>query len=255
MSGLVEGLVALVTGAGSGIGAASARLFAAEGAKVAVADIDGDKAATVAAEIAGAGADVDAFGLAVDVADEESVASMVGAVVERYGRLDCAHNNAGVSSPPFATVDISLAEWNRMISINLTGVFLCVRAELDVMVRQGSGAIVNTSSGAGVVPAPGRAHYTAAKHGVLGLTKVVAKEHAASGIRVNAVLPGIIHTPMIEASFGDDQAVWDGVARSVPSGRLGRPDEVAQAAVWLCSPRAGYVNGESLVVDGATITR
>lgn len=253
MSGLVEGLVALVTGAGSGIGAASARLFAAEGAKVAVADLDGDRAADVAAGIVAAGGD--AFALTVDVADEDSVVAMVGAVVDRYGRLDCAHNNAGVSSPPFATIDMSLAEWNRMISINLTGVFLCVRTELEVMVRQGSGAIVNTSSGAGVVPAPGRAHYTAAKHGVLGLTKVVAKEHAAHGVRVNAVLPGIIHTPMIEASFGDDRAVWDGVARSVPAGRLGLPDEVAQAAVWLCSPRASYVNGESLVVDGATITR
>jgi NAD(P)-dependent dehydrogenase (short-subunit alcohol dehydrogenase family) len=180
---------------------------------------------------------------------------MVAAVVERFGRLDCAHNNAGVSSPPLATIDMTLDEWNRMLSVNLTGVFLCVREELKVMVPQRSGAIVNTSSGAGVVPAPGRPHYTAAKHGVLGLTKVVAKEHAADGIRVNAVLPGIIHTPMIEASFGDDQAVWQGVAASVPSGRLGRPEEVAQAAVWLCSPRASYVNGESMAVDGATVTR
>ena len=249
----MDGLVALVTGAGSGIGAASARLFAAEGARVAVADVDGDHAAAVAAEIAASGGD--ALAITVDVGDEDSVAAMVGTVVERYGRLDCAHNNAGVSSPPFATVDMTLAEWDRMIGVNLTGVFLCVREELKVMVPQRSGAIVNTSSGAGVVPAPGRPHYTAAKHGVLGLTKVVAKEHAADGIRVNAVLPGIIHTPMIESSFGDNPAMWEGVAKSIPAGRLGLPEEIAQAAVWLCSPRASYVNGESMSVDGATVTR
>lgn len=253
MTGLVEGLVALVTGAGSGIGAASARLFAAEGARVAVVDVEGDKAAAVAAEIIDAGGE--AFSLAVDISDEGAVAGMVATVVERFGRLDCAHNNAGISSPPFATIDMPLDEWNRMITVNLTGAFLCVREELKVMVPQGSGAIVNTSSGAGVVPAPGRPHYTAAKHGVLGLTKVVAKEYAAQGIRVNAVLPGIIHTPMIESSFGDNQAMWDGVARSIPAGRLGLPEEIAQAAVWLCSPRASYVNGESMSVDGATVTR
>jgi len=253
VTGLVQGLVALVTGGGSGIGAASARLFAAEGAQVAVADVDGDRAADVAADIVGAGGE--AIALAVDVADEASVVAMVAAVVDRFGRLDCVHNNAGVSSPPFATIDMTLAEWERMIAVNLTGVFLCVREELKVMVPRRSGAIVNTSSGAGVVPAPGRPHYTAAKHGVLGLTKVVAREHAADGIRVNAVLPGIIHTPMIEASFGDDATIWDGVARSIPAGRLGRPDEVAEAAVWLCSPRASFVNGEAMAVDGATVTR
>ena len=252
-SGLVEGKVALVTGAASGIGEASAKLFAAEGAVVAVADLDGDGAARVAAEIVVAGGIAVSF--AVDVTDEGAVQSMIDEIVSRFDRLDAAHNNAGISGAPSGFADLSLDDWNRMININLTSVFVCMKYELAVMAAQGTGAIVNTSSGAGVVAAPGLPHYTAAKHGVLGLTKCGAQEYARRGVRVNAVLPGSTRTPMIEAFMAASPEIEPMITRSVGRGMLGTPDEIAQAAVWLCSDRASFVNGESMLVDGATICR
>jgi NAD(P)-dependent dehydrogenase (short-subunit alcohol dehydrogenase family) len=252
-SGLVEGKVALVTGAGSGIGEASAKLFAAEGATVAVADLDGEGALRVAAEIEAAGGIARAF--CVDVTDEQAVEAMIGEIVGSFGRLDAAHNNAGISGSPAGFADLSLDDWNRMITINLTSVFLSMKYELAVMAEQGSGAIVNTSSGAGIVAAPGMPHYTAAKHGVLGLTKCGAQEYARRGIRVNAVLPGSTRTPMIEAFMAASPEVEPMITRSVGRGSLGSPDEIAQAAVWLCSDRASFVNGDSMLVDGATVCR
>jgi NAD(P)-dependent dehydrogenase (short-subunit alcohol dehydrogenase family) len=185
-AGLAQGKVALVTGAGHGIGEASARLFATEGAAVAVADLDGDAAERVAAAIEADGGR--AIALTVDVTDEDQVAGMVASVTSLLGGLDAAHNNAGISGSPGTFTDLTLADWRHLIDTNLTSVFLCMKHELAFMSAQGRGAIVNTSSGAGVVAAPGLPHYTAAKHGVLGLTKCAAQEFARAGVRVNAVL-------------------------------------------------------------------
>jgi NAD(P)-dependent dehydrogenase (short-subunit alcohol dehydrogenase family) len=252
-AGLVAGKVALVTGGGSGIGAATASLLAAEGAAVLVVDVDGAAAEGVCSAINEQGGRASAH--AADVTDESQVRAMVAAAVERYGRLDIAHNNAGLSGTPAAFTDLGLEQWDRMIAVNLTGVFLCMKHELAHMVQQGSGAIVNMSSGAGVVAAPGLPHYTAAKHGVLGLTKAAAQEYAAHGIRVNAVLPGTTRTPMIEGFIAANPAMEKLVTRGVARGSLGEPTEVAEAVVWLASDRASFVNGESMLVDGATVCR
>jgi NAD(P)-dependent dehydrogenase (short-subunit alcohol dehydrogenase family) len=252
-AGLVDGKVALVTGAGSGIGEASARLFAQEGASVVVADIDAEAAERVAASIRASGATASA--VAADVTDEADVAAMVQHVLDRFGRLDCAHNNAGISGSMTPFTQLSLDEWNLMIAINLTSVFLCLKHELRVMAEQGFGAIVNTSSGAGVVGFAGLPHYVAAKHGVVGLTKTAASEFARAGIRVNAILPGTTNTPMIQEFLAGNPGVAGMVTGSVGRGSLGEPDEVAQAAVWLCSERASFVSGESMLVDGATVCR
>jgi NAD(P)-dependent dehydrogenase (short-subunit alcohol dehydrogenase family) len=245
--------VALVTGAGRGIGEASARLFAAEGATVVIADIDGSAAESVARSIREAGGEASA--VQADVTAEESVAAMIAEVVGRHGRIDCAHNNAGISGQMTSFTELSLHDWDRMIAINLTSVFLCLKHELLAMVPAGSGAIVNTSSGAGVVGFGGLPHYVAAKHGVLGLTKSAAQEYAKAGIRVNAICPGTTRTPMIESFIAGNPDIERMVTRGIGRGVLGEPDEVAQAAVWLCSDRASFVSGESMLVDGATVCR
>jgi NAD(P)-dependent dehydrogenase (short-subunit alcohol dehydrogenase family) len=250
---MVDGKVALVTGGGRGIGEASARLFAAEGATVVVADIDSSTAEAVATSIREAGGRASA--LQADVTAEESVAAMIAAVLERHGRIDCAHNNAGISGQLTSFTELSLDDWHRMIAINLTSVFLCLKHELLAMVPAGSGAIVNTSSGAGVVGFGGLPHYVAAKHGVLGLTKSAAQEYAKAGIRVNAICPGTTRTPMIESFIAGSPDIERMVTRGIGRGVLGEPDEVAQAAVWLCSDRASFVSGESMLVDGATVCR
>jgi NAD(P)-dependent dehydrogenase (short-subunit alcohol dehydrogenase family) len=250
--GLVDGKVALVTGAAGGIGGASAKLFAAEGAKVMVVDIDGEGAEEVAAAIRKDGGE--AVGRRVDVADEAAVEAMVAAVVDLWGRVDCAHNNAGISDRKSGMTQLALADWQRMIDVNLTSVFLCLKHELRQMVDQGGGAIVNTSSGAGIVGYPPLPHYVAAKHGVLGLTKCAAQEFVRQGIRVNAVLPGLIETPMLRDSMATEELA-EALRASVPRGTLGQPEEVAQAVVWLCSDRASFVSGESMLVDGASVCR
>lgn len=250
---LVEGKVALVTGAGRGIGESSARLFAAEGASVVVADIDGNAALRVAEEIARAGGN--AVAVQADVTDEEQVIAMVATAMEHFGRLDCAHNNAGISGAISNFTELSLKEWNNMIAINLTSVFLSMKHEIPAMLASGSGAIVNTSSGAGVVGFAGLPHYVAAKHGVVGLTKTAALEFAKQGIRVNAILPGTTNTPMIQQFTSDNPDIGRMVAKTVGRGVLGEPDEIAQAAVWLCSDRSSFVSGESMLVDGATVCR
>ena len=251
--GLVEGKIALVTGAGSGIGAATAQLFAQEGAAVAVLDRDADAAARVAAGINSAGGTATAH--EVDVTDGDQVERAIAAIVRTHGRLDIAHNNAGMSGLPMAFTDLSLESWQQMITTNLTSVFLCMQHELRQMVEQGSGSIINTSSGAGVVAAPGLPHYTAAKHGVLGLTKCAAQEYAARGIRVNAVLPGTTRTPMIEGFIGGNPDIEKMVTRGIGRKSMGSADEIAQAVIWLGSDRASFVNGESMLVDGATVCR
>ena len=243
--------VALVTGGGSGIGQATVRLLAARGVQVVVADLDEAAAQSTATDVGAAAAAV-----AVDVADAASVESMVAFTVERFGGLDWACNIAGIAPQPKPFVEHSYDDWRRTIDVNLSGVFFCMQHELRRMLEQGrGGAIVNMSSGAGVVPAPGQPQYTAAKHGVLGLTKQAAQEYAAEGIRVNAVLPGQTETVPMRAYL---DALPDGgerMMRRLPMKRMARPLEIAQAVVWLCSDDASYVNGESLVVDGGLITR
>ena len=248
-----DGEVALVTGAGGGIGAATAHLFAAEGARVVVVDIDRAGAESVATAIVDAGGE--AVGLAADVTDEGQVEAAVALAVERWGRLDCAHNNAGTSGTPAAFTDVTLEDWDAVVRLNLTGVFLCLKHELRVMAPAGRGAIVNTSSGAGVIGFPSLPHYVASKHGVLGLTKTAAQEYARSGIRVNAVCPGTTDTPMMQAFIGGDPGIEKMMKATVPTGELGRPEQVAEAVVWLCSERASFVNGDTMLVDGGTVCR
>ena len=243
--------VAVVTGGGSGIGQATAQLLAARGAQVVVADINGAAAAATATGIGAAAASVQ-----VDVADDASVAAMVALAVERFGGLDWACNIAGIAPEPKPFVDHTYDDWQRTIDVNLSGVFFCMQNELRQMVAQGrGGAIVNMSSGAGVVPAPGQPQYTAAKHGVLGLTKQAAQEYAAAGIRVNAVLPGQTETGPMRAYLDAMPDGGERMLRRLPMKRMATPLEIAQAVVWLCSDEASYVNGDSLVVDGGLITR
>jgi NAD(P)-dependent dehydrogenase (short-subunit alcohol dehydrogenase family) len=192
-----------------------------------------------------------------DVTDESEVERVVRTAVDAWGRLDCAHNNAGLSGVSGAFTDFTIEEWNRVIAINLTAVFLCMKHELRQMVAQSpqGGAIVNTSSGAGVIGFPGLPHYVASKHGVLGLTKTAALEFARQGIRVNAVLPGSTDTPMMRSFIGGNPEIEAFMKGTVPQGELGKPEWLAEAVVWLCSDRAAWVNGESMLVDGGTVSR
>lgn len=252
--GLVAGKVALVTGGASGIGRACAAALAHEGAAaIVVADVDageGEETARLARE-----ASAVASFQKVDVSNEEQVRTLVAGCVEQYGRLDCAINNAGVAGPmgPLHTVDVE--DWNRTLAVNLTGVFLCMKHEIPRMQAQGGGAIVNMASGAGLIATPGMSPYCASKHAILGLTKTAAVENASSGVRVNAVCPGSTDTPMLQASMSLSKDVEKMILASQPGGRLGRPEEIAEAAVWLCSDRASFVSGESMLVDGAAVAR
>ena len=246
-----EGKVALVTGAGSGIGRAIALEFSSRGAHVVAVDVIETGLRETVERCEG-----DALAHIADVSDPDAVEAMVHASVDRWGALDCAVNNAGISPPPKAFVDHTLADWQRTIDVNLTGVFLCMQSEIRRFLAQGNGgAIVNMSSGAGIVAAPGQPQYTAAKHGVLGLTKQAAQEYGKAGIRVNAVLPGNTETPMMRVYLDSSPGVEERMKKMVPLGRLATTNEVAQAAVWLCSGDASFVSGSSLVVDGGMIGR
>jgi NAD(P)-dependent dehydrogenase (short-subunit alcohol dehydrogenase family) len=253
MAGLMEGKVGLITGAATGIGRAAALLFAAEGARVVVADVDEKEARSTVASIGSAGGDAAFF--RVDVSDESQVISLVEHTVDRFGRLDYAVNNAGIAGPTAALHQVELADWSRTIATNLGGVFLSMKHEIIQMQRQGFGAIVNTASGAGIVATPGMAPYCASKHGILGLTKTAAVENAALGIRVNAICPGATDTPMMQATMAIDPSVKKMILKSMPGGRMGEPAEIAEAALWLCSDRASFVSGEAMLVDGGTVAR
>ena len=252
-AGLLEGKVALVTGGASGIGRATALALAREGARVAVADTAAAEGERVAEEIRKAGGG--AFFQRTDVTQEADVAALVKRAVAELGRLDCAVNNAGVTGGGGAVQELPLEVWSRTLAINLTGVFLCMKHELAVMRAQGAGAIVNMASGAGVIAVPGLAAYCASKHGVLGLTKTAAVENARTGVRVNAILPGSTDTPMLQAAMGSDPKLRRIIESSSAAGRLGLPEEIAEAAVWLCSDRASFVSGESMLVDGGAVAR
>jgi NAD(P)-dependent dehydrogenase (short-subunit alcohol dehydrogenase family) len=250
--GLVEGKVALVTGGASGIGRGAALAFAREGARgVVVADRDAVGGVETVRLIGEAGGD--ALFMETDVTSATEVAAVVDGAVGQYGALDCAFNNAGVDMPWLRVVDGSEDAWDRVMAVNLKGVFLCMQAELRHMAAHGGGTIVNTSSTAGLLGTPGASPYAAAKHGVIGLMKTAALEYGDRGIRVNAVCPGPIETPMLRRALGETEEILKGVAASTVLGRLGQPADVAEAVVWLCSDRSGYVTGLAVPVDGGLV--
>jgi NAD(P)-dependent dehydrogenase (short-subunit alcohol dehydrogenase family) len=248
MAGLVDGKIALVTGAGSGIGRATALVFAREGAKVVIADIVVDGGEETVRQIKAAGGE--ALFEKTDMAKAAEVEAMVQKAVATYGRLDCAHNNAGIEGATGRTADYREEDWDRVISINLTGVWFCMKYEIAQMLKQGGGAIVNTASDAGLLGVPQMPAYVASKHGVVGLTKTAALEYAKAGIRVNAVCPGVIKTPMVERITGQRAGRAERMAAVEPVGRMGKPEEIAEAVVWLCSEAASFVTGLPMPVDG-----
>ena len=253
MADLTKGKVALVTGAGSGIGRAAAQIFAREGAKVAAADVNQASAEETVGLIRAAGGE--AFGLQADVSKAAEVEAMVAAVVETYGRLDCAFNNAGIEGALASTADYTEADWAPVIAVNLTGVWLCMKYEVPRMLETGGGAIVNTSSAAGLLGAPRMPAYVASKHGVVGLTKTAALEYAKSGVRVNAVCPGVIDTSMVGRLKERRPRMFEKIVRGEPIGRIGRPEEIAETAVWLCSDAASFVTGHAMSVDGGIVAQ
>src|SRR6266542_6462152 len=248
MNPIFKGQVALVTGAAKGMGLATARMFAQSGASVVLADIDGDLAAKEAERIVLEGGT--AIGVACDVADEAQVAAMVDRAVAEYSRLDMAFNNAGIQVPPSDAADEPVENFERVTAVNRRGVWACMKHELRVMREQGNGAIVNCSSLGGLVGLPQRAAYHGTKHAVLGTTKSAGFEYAPRGIRINAVCPGTIDTPMVADMLEKQADAMKEIMRDQPIGRLGRSDEIAAAVLWLCSPGASFVLGVALPVDG-----
>ncbi|MGB2663101.1 MAG: glucose 1-dehydrogenase [Candidatus Acidiferrum sp.] len=249
-----ENKVALVTGAGSGLGLATAKSFAESGAAVVLADWNKKSVGVAADDLVARGHKALAVGC--DVSDDGQVEAMVAQTVATFGRLDAAYNNAGVQNVLAETADSPRDDYDRVMAVNLRGVWSCMKFELQQMRKQGSGAIVNCSSLGGLVGGPQRGTYHAAKHGVLGLTKSAALEYAARGIRINAICPGLIWTPMSDQMVADGQGeALKALLGSVPMGRYGRPEEIADAVLWLCSDAASYVTGQSISVDGGFIMR
>lgn len=240
--------VAFVTGAGGGIGRTTALAFAAEGARVVAVDRHADAAAGTARMVTAAGGD--ALAVTCDVTDEDQVRAALAATTAAFGRLDVAFNNAGVDQSRTTLEELTAEEWARLIAVDLTGVYHCIKHQVPLLRAAGGGAIVSTSSGAGVIGIAGQAGYAAAKWGVIGLTKSVALEVAGDGIRVNAVCPGVIDTPMMGRAFGEGRQGQDAAAAQSPLQRPGRPEEIASAVLWLCSADAAFTVGTALVVDG-----
>jgi NAD(P)-dependent dehydrogenase (short-subunit alcohol dehydrogenase family) len=249
--GSLTGRVALVTGAGSGIGRAAALALAARGACVAVVNRTVDKGESVGAEIRAAGGTAEFF--CADMREPQQIAQMVGQVLARFGRLDCAFNNAGLSLAPKGFLDHSLEDWREVLEVDLTSVFLCMQHQIRAMLATGGGSIVNNGSGASLMGAQGMPHYTAAKHGLIGLMKVAAKEFADSGIRVNTICPGVIDTVPMRAFVDAIGPAGESFLQTLPGGRMGEPAEVGRVVAWLCSDEAGYISGATISVDGGML--
>lgn len=248
-----EGRVAFVTGAASGIGRAASRLFAARGARVVLADLEREAGEAVAEEIRSTGAE--AVFVETDVADDAAVARAVATATERFGRLDCAYNNAGLSGPPNFVADMPEDQWRRTIDVMLTGVFLCMKYEIPAILESGGGAIVNCASGAGLIGFPGQSAYVASKHGVIGLTRAAALEYGSQGIQINSICPGTARTGMVEDVVRETPELQQELERLHPIGRIAEPEEIAEAALWLCTERASFVLGTALSVDGGYVAQ
>ncbi|MEZ2352167.1 glucose 1-dehydrogenase [Caballeronia sp. RCC_10] len=246
-----SGHVALVTGACSGMGLATARQFAKAGASVGLVDVNQTRVAALEKEFKEAG--YQAIGIPCDVSNEQQVADAVERTVATFGRLDMAFNNAGIIDPPSETADEPAENFDRVNAVNARGVWACMKHELRQMRKQGSGAIVNCSSLSGLVGGAGRAAYHASKHAVVGMTSSAALEYAARGIRINAICPGTIETPMVATIVEKGELVLADALAGAPIGRIGQPDEIAAAVLWLCSPGASYVIGVALPVDGGFV--
>jgi NAD(P)-dependent dehydrogenase (short-subunit alcohol dehydrogenase family) len=250
---LLSAKVVLVTGAGSGIGQATALTMAREGASVVIADRD-EAAGTATLEmITGQGGR--GLTIIVDTSQARGVETLVRRAVDCFGRVDCAVNNAAVRGPVVLTAEHTEENWDRIVSTNLKGVWLCMKFEIGQMLRQGGGAIVNIASNFGLVGSPGRSAYSASKHGVIGLTKAAALEYARRNIRVNAVCPGPTRTPFMESMLRERPEVLPALEAAQPIGRVAQSSEIAEAVVWLCSERASFVNGASLPVDGGFVAQ
>jgi NAD(P)-dependent dehydrogenase (short-subunit alcohol dehydrogenase family) len=255
MPGTLEGKVALVTGAASGIGRATALTVAREGAKLIIADMNEDGGQQTIHMMTENGGE--AMFVQVDVTSASQIEAMISKTVETYGRLDCSFNNAGTEGTTMvSTIDYKEEDWNRVLSTNLTGVWLCMKYEITQMLKQGAGAIVNTASVAGLVGSRGAGSaYAASKHGVVGLTKTAALEYAKQGIRVNCVCPGVIRTPMMERMLTRTPELEQQYIAAEPIGRLGRPEEIAESVVWLCSDAASFVTAHTMTVDGGYVAQ
>lgn len=253
MSNSIAGKTALVTGGGSGIGRAAALAFAQAGANVVVADVDragGEATVALMERLAGVG-----FFVLADVAQSSEVDALIKATVAKFGSLDCAFNNAGIQGDLSPTAECSEENWDRITGTNLKGVWLCLKYEIAQMLKQGGGAIVNNASNFGLVGSHGMPAYSAAKHGVVGLTKTAAIEYAQAGIRINAVCPGPVQTPLVDKIIALQPEIVAAITAREPIGRMGQPNEVASAVVWLCSDEASFVVGSILSVDGGYVAQ
>ncbi|MEQ1888657.1 MAG: SDR family oxidoreductase [Alphaproteobacteria bacterium] len=253
MAGIMEGKVVIITGAASGIGRATSQIFAREGARVIIADVN-EKGGEETLSLINKQGHQGMF-VKTDITVETDVKTLIERAINAHGRLDAAYNNAGVEGAQAFTADMPVNEFDKIISANLRGVYLCMKYEIQAMLKSGGGAIVNTASAAGLIGIPGMSAYCASKHGVIGLTKTAALEYAKLGIRVNCVCPGAIDTPMLARVTTADPEILGQLIASEPIGRMGKPSEIGEAAVWLCSDHASFVTGHAMAVDGGLVAQ